>query len=62
MEEQETWLSGLGRATGENWEPVGQVVFGYNFGKNPKYRRSVQQRCTKEEGRIGSAQLRCIHK
>jgi len=27
---------------------VGQAVLGYNFGKNPKYRRSVHKRCVEE--------------
>jgi hypothetical protein len=41
---------------------AGQEVLGYNFGKNIKYRRSAQQRCTREEGILGSAQLRHIQK
>jgi len=41
---------------------TGQEVLGYNFGKNIKYRRSTQQRFTREEGILGSAQLRHIEK
>jgi hypothetical protein len=52
MEEQAIGLSGSGQATCECWGPVGQAILGCNFGKNPKYRKSVQQRCAREEGRM----------
>jgi hypothetical protein len=48
MEEQETGLSGSGRATGECWGPVGQAVLKTVFAvfykvlrKNPKYMKSA---------------------